>query len=161
MKKLLLTAIMIGSLNAEGLTGLFSQGQKNFGFGVSSGSSFNSDYTIVSASFNYFIQNNISAGIGYQGWFGGDPKINEISIPVTYYYPLSELYHPYVGAIYRHTFVDSDLIDDYDVIGGRIGVAMTMGNNTYAQFGWVQEHRTHGSDSQDEGYPEISMGFVF
>ena len=160
MKKLLLTAIMIGSLQAEGISGLFSQGQKNFGFGVGSSSGYGNNYTVVSANFNYFVQNNISMGIGYQGWFGGDPKISDISIPVTYYIPLNEQYHPYVGAIYRHTFIEEPY-EDYNVYGGRIGIAMTMGSNTYMQVGWVQEHRTQGDESQDEGYPEVSMGFVF
>ena len=172
MKKLLLLPIMsvlacpwgIASLHAANLSALFSQGQKNFGFGVGASSGFGENYTVVSANLNYFIQDNISAGVGYQGWFGADPKINEISIPITYYHPLSEQYHPYVGAIYRHTFVgDSDKYntEDYNVFGGRVGVAMTMGSNAYMQVGWVQEHRTHGDDSQNEGYPEVSMGIVF
>ncbi len=160
MKKLLLLPIMIASLQAADLSALFSKGQKNFGFGLGSSSGFGENYTVVSASFNYFVQDNISAGIGYQGWFGADPKINEISIPVTYYFPLNGQYHPYVGGIYRHTFIEEPY-EDYNVFGGRIGLAMTMGNNTYMQVGWVQEHRTHGDASQDEGYPEVSMGFVF
>jgi hypothetical protein len=164
MKKLLLLPLIVISLNAADISTLFSKGQKNFGFGLGSSSGFGENYTVVSASLNYFIQDNLSVGAGYQGWFGADPKINEISIPVTYYYPLNAQYHPYIGGIYRHTFIgDSDIYDteDYDVFGGRIGVAMTMGRNTYMQIGWVQEYRTHGDDSQDEGYPEISMGFVF
>ena len=160
MKKLLLLPIMIASLNAADISTLFSQGQKNFGFGVGASSGYGTDYTVVGANFNYFIQNNLSVGIGYQGYFGGDPKINELSIPLTYYYPLNTQYHPYIGGIYRHTFIDEPY-EDYDVIGGRVGIAMTMGENTYMQVGWVQEHRTHGDDEQDKGYPEISMGFVF
>ena len=160
MKKLLLLPIMIASLHAADLSTLFSKGQKNFGFGVGSSSGYGSDYTVVSASFNYFVQNNISMGIGYQGWFGGDPKISDISIPITYYLPLNQQYHPYVGAIYRHTFIEEPY-EDYNVYGGRIGIAMTMGNNAYMQVGWVQEHRTQGDQSQDEGYPEVSMGFLF
>ncbi len=160
MKKLLLSTIMIASLQAEGISTLFSQGQKNFGFGLGSSSGYGSNYTVVNASFNYFVQNNISMGIGYQGWFGGDPKINQISIPVTYYHPLNAQYHPYVGATYSHTFIDEPY-EDYDVIAGRIGIAMTMGSNTYMTIGWVQEHRTKGDESSDEGYPQVSMGFVF
>jgi len=160
MKKLLLTAIMISALNAEGISGLFSQGQKNFGFGVGSSSGYGSDYTVVNASLNYFVQNNISMGVGYQGWFGGDPKINQISIPVTYYHPLSAQYHPYIGATYSHTFIEEPY-EDYDVIAGRVGIAMTMGANTYVTIGWVQEHRTKGDESSDDGYPQVSMGFVF
>jgi len=164
MKKLLLTTIMIASLNAEGISGLFSEGQKNFGFGLSSSSGFGENYTVVGASFNYFLLNNLSTGIGYQGWFGASPKIHEVNIPVTYYYPLNDQYHPYFGGFYKHTFIgDSDKYDtkDYDTYGGRIGIAVTMGSNVYMQAGWVQEYRTHGDDNQNDGYPEVSMGFVF
>ena len=160
MKKLLLLPIMIASLNATDLSSIFSAGQKNFGFGLSSSSGYGNNYTVVSASMNYFVQDNLAVGAGYQGWFGGDPKINELSIPVTYYFPLNAQYHPYVGAIYRHTFIEAPY-EDYNVYGGRVGVAMTLGEHAYMQAGWVQERRTIGEQSETDGYPEVSMGFVF
>ena len=161
MKKLIFTTLFVANLlYGEGLSTLFSHGQKNFGFSVGSSSSFGNDYTVIGASFSYFVQDNLSLGVGYQGYFGDDPKINDLSLPVTYYYPLNEQYHPYIGAIYRHTFI-SDGYDDYDVYGGRVGVAMTMGGNSFASFGWVQEHRSHGEIDEDDGYPEANIGFVF
>jgi hypothetical protein len=155
---------MIATLHAGGISTLFNQGQKNFGFGISSSRGFGNNYTVVGANFNYFVLESLSAGIGYNGWFGHDPKIHEVTIPVTYYYTFTPQYHPYIGGLYRHTFIgdsDSYNTEDYDVYGARIGLAITMGGNTYMQLGWVQEHRTHGDESDDEGYPEVSMGFVF
>jgi hypothetical protein len=161
MKKLLSISLLSASLlSGAGLSTIFSQGQKNFGFSVGSSSGFGNDYTVVGASFSYFVRDDIALGVGYQGYFGDDPKINEVSTTATYYYPFSEQYHPYIGAVYRHTFID-DPYEDYDVIGGRAGIAMSMGNNAYMSIGWIQEHRTHGEDSSDEGYPEVSVGFTF
>ena len=160
MKKLLAMSLIASSLIAADFSTIFSKGQKNFGFGVGSSSGYGNTYTVVSATLNYFVQDNISAGIGYQGWFGDSPKINELSIPVTYYHPYDEKYHPYIGATYRHTFIDEPY-EDYDVYAGRVGIAAIMGENAYVSAGWVQEHRTHGGESEDKGYPEVSMGFVF
>lgn len=159
MKKLtLLPALLAISLHAEGM---FSVGHKNFGFHVGSSNSYGNDYTVAGINANYFVTDNLSVGAGYSGWFGDDPKINELSIPVTYYITTQSSYTPYVGAIYRHTFIDEPY-EDYNVYGGRIGVAIQTGSNAFMTIGWVQEYFDSTSGEDDSrGYPEISVGFSF
>jgi len=156
MRKLLLLTLTLLSLQAD----LFKAGQKNFGFSAGSSTGFGNTYTVIGANFNYFIQDGFSVGLGYQGWFGSDPKINEISIPLTYYYEYTPQYYPYAGFRYAHTAID-DPYKDYDTYGLRAGLAMSFGGNSYMSVGWVQDYRKRDGASDSEGYPEISMGVSF
>ncbi len=157
MKKII-TILLLGSTIYAG--GIFSIGHKNFGFSIGSSSGYGNTYTVVGVNANYFVAEGVSVGLGYQGWFGADPKINEISIPLTYYIPLESSFSPYVGAIYRHTFIDG--YEDLNVYGGRVGVAMHTGSNSFMSIGWVQEYYDNTSGGDDSrGYPEISAGFSF
>ncbi len=158
MKKIIVMLFLTIYLNAGGL---FSVGHKNFGFSIGSSSGYGNTYTVVGINANYFVTDNLSIGGGYQGWFGDDPKLNEISIPVTYYLPTQSIYKPYAGAIYRHTFI-SKPYKDYDAYGGRLGVAIVTGGNSFMTIGWVQEYYDDGQGGSDSrGYPEISAGFTF
>ncbi len=140
---------------------VFSQGQKHIGITISSGSSYNSTYTIVGVKANYFIVNNLSMGLEYRGWFGGTPTLHELSIPLTYHAPLHPVYRPYAGAFYRHSFVASPY-RDYDVYGFRVGMSMKLSAGSYSTFGWVQEYYPQSSgDGTSRGYPEISIGLSF
>jgi hypothetical protein len=157
MKKII-TILLLGSTIYAG--GIFSIGHKNFGFSIGSSSGYGNTYTVVGVNANYFVADGFAVGLGYQGWFGADPKINEISIPLTYYIPLESSFSPYVGAIYRHTFIDG--YEDLNVYGGRVGVAMHTGSNSFMSIGWVQEYYDNTSGGDDSrGYPEISAGFSF
>jgi hypothetical protein len=158
MKKIIMILFLTSAIHAGGL---FSVGHKNFGFTVGSSTGYGNTYTVVGINANYFITDNLSVGAGYTGWFGDDPKINEISFPVTYYMPTESSYKPYVGAVYRHTFIDEPY-DDHDVYGGRLGVAIVTGSNSFMSIGWVQEYYDNGVDGSDSrGYPEINAGFTF
>jgi len=86
--------------------------------------------------------------------------MQEINVPMTYYFPLSETYHPYLGGIYRHTFVEKPY-EDYDVFGLRAGLAMHTGGNGYISVGWIQEYSDYGEKNKSEGYPEISFAIAF
>ncbi len=158
MQKVIISLLVSTTIYAGGL---FSLGNKNFGFSVGSGSGYGNDYTIVGINANYFVTDGLSVGAGYTGWFGDDPKVTEISIPITYYMQTQSLYNPYAGVIYRHTFIDKPY-EDHDVYGGRVGVAMSTGGNSFMSFGWVQEYYDNGRDGSDSrGYPEINAGFTF
>jgi hypothetical protein len=157
MKKIAAVLLMASTMYGGGL---FSVGHKNFGFSLGSSTGYGNTYTVVGLNANYFISDNLSIGAGYNGWFGGDPKINEINIPVTYYFPLESNYKPYGGIIYRHTFID-DPYNDYDVFGVRVGVAIVTGSNAFMSIGWVQERYDDGINSESRGYPELNAGFTF
>ena len=158
MKKVITILLLTSSIYAGGI---FTVGHKNFGFSVGQSSGYGHNYTVVGINANYFVTDNLSVGGGYTGWFGDDPKINEINIPVTYYVPTESTYRPYAGVIYRHTFIDAPY-KDHDVYGGRVGVAIVMGANAFMRIGWVQEYYDNGQDgSKSRGYPEINVGFTF
>ncbi|MEE9444642.1 MAG: hypothetical protein V3V19_03145 [Cocleimonas sp.] len=142
--------------------GMFSVGHKNVSFNVGSGSAYGNRYTILGVNVNYFALDNLSLGVGYTGWFGDDPKINKVSIPVTYYLPIGDTIRPYLGAIYRHTFIDKPY-EGYNAYGGRVGVAIARGGS-FLRVGWVHEYSDNGDDdsgNKSEGYPEVSGGYSF
>jgi len=158
MKKIITISLLASALYSGGM---FSVGHKNFGVSVGSSTGYGNSYTVVGVNANYFVTDNISVGAGYQGWFGNDPKINEISIPITYYAPIEGMYKPYVGLTYRHTFIE-DPYKDHSAYGGRVGVAIVTGGNAFMSIGWVQEYYDDGvNGSQSRGYPEINAGFSF
>jgi hypothetical protein len=160
MKKLFLAVALAASLYGD----IFSQGGKNFGVTLGTSHSYGTTYTIVGVSASYFIVDNLLAGLEYRGWFGGEPSINEVSVPFTYMVPLQGKFRPYLGGFYRHTFMgSSDYIDyeDYDVYGGRVGVSMINGRNSYFSVGWVQEYYDNDIGESSNGYPEFAVGMSF
>ncbi len=157
MKKIIAISLLTSAMYAGGL---FSVGHKNFGFSVGSSSGYGNTYTVAGANVNYFVTDNISIGVGYRGWFGNEPKINEVSIPITLYAPMGA-YNPYIGAVFNHTMID-DPYKDYSVYGGRLGVAMQTGSNSFMSVGWVHEYRENDlGEITSKGYPEINAGFSF
>ena len=160
MKKtiLLLLLITITAIHSEGL---FSSGNKNFGVTVGTDNSFGNNYTVVGANVNYFVIDNLSIGASYNAFLGDSPSINEVTVPVTYHVPIEGTsYRPYVGAFYNQTFIE-DPYDDYNILGGRIGISLQTSMNSFMSLGWVQEFSTSDKNQKKKGYPEISAGFSF
>ena len=153
-----IAGILFGTFGA--FAGMFDSGTKSLSVTVGSGSGFDTTYTIVGVSVNYFALNGLSAGIGYRGWFGGTPTMSELDLPVTYYLPLQRDIRPYAGGFYRHTFISGDYTD-YDTYGARAGIAYVQGRGFIAA-GWVQEwYSSSNGDDSSRGYPEISGGVSF
>ncbi len=159
MKKLATALLLTATfLNADLL---FTAGQKNFGLSMGTSTGFGNDYTTLGANFNYFVQDNLSVGVGYLGYFGDDPKINQVTIPVTYYYPISITNYPYAGVFYKHTFISDDY-EDYDVYGVRVGMSVRIGPRSYISAGWVEEYTDIDTlDDNWDGHAEVSIGFTF
>jgi len=163
IKKVLLELLLLASVShAE----LYSQGNIGLGIIVGSGSSTTREgtqnYTIAGVNADYFIIDDLSVGLGYMGWFGGTPTLNQITIPVTYYVPLNEKYRPYLGAFIRETFI-SDGYDDYESYGAKAGVAVSFSKKSYLGIGLVQEFYSSGKYGNDTSntYPEIVFAFSF
>ena len=148
----------------------FGAGNKAIGITVGTGSvsysvgPFSSveNYYIVGLNADYYVAENLSIGVGYRGWFGGDPTINQGTIPVTYYIPTNSKFRPYIGAFYRYTYIADDKYDNYSSAGARVGLAVTF-QNGYAGFGWAQEYYLDSDSRSDStsGYPEAVIGFSF
>ena len=158
MKTLILTLLLTSSLFSEGV---FSAGNKNIGLTVGADNSFGTTHTVLGANVNYFIVDNLSIGASYQAFLGGDPSINQVTVPVTYHVPLEgTTYRPYLGAFYNQTFID-DPYKDYNIYGGRVGLSLQTSLNSFMSFGWVQEFSTSSDNVKKQGYPEVSAGFSF
>ncbi len=157
MKRFGVVSLVVGTAL---FAGVFEGGSKNLSLTVGSGTGFNSTYTIIGVTGSYFMVNGLAVGVGYRGWFGGTPTMNEIDLPLTYFMPLQREIRPYVGGLYRYTFVSDDY-SDYSTYGIRGGLSYSEGNS-YMAIGWVQEWYSadNGAESS-RGYPEISAGISF
>ncbi len=163
--KIILTLLLLSSLlKAE----LFEQENLNVDVVIGGGTMTTTEdgtqsYAIVGLNADYFIVNNLAVGLGYMGWFGASPTLNQLTIPITYYVPLGAKFRPYFGAFLRETFV-SDGYDDYESYGGKVGVAITLSRNSYMGIGWIQEYHSSCGDWQDEcssSYPEFVFALSF
>jgi len=158
MKKTLMILLTTSTIYAGGV---FSVGSKNIGINIGTDNSYGNNYTVLGANVNYFLIDNLSVGASYQAYLGGDPQINQITVPVTYYLPLENIgFRPYLGAFYNQTFIDKPY-EDYNVYGGRVGVTMPISNNSFMSIGWVQEFSSSDSSRDNQGYPEFSAGLAF
>ena len=167
MKRIFLTIAMFTTL---AFGNPFGQGNMSIGLGLGSGSvtysvgrlSTSENYYILGVGGDYFVFENLALGLSYRGWFGGSPTIHQASVPLTYYIPTGSKFRPYIGALYRYTYMDSDVFDNYSSVGGRAGVAILF-QNGYAGLGWVQEYRLDADNLSDNtsGYPEVVIGFTF
>ena len=162
IKRILLALALITSVaNAD----FFVKGNTSVGIvlGTSSVSygRHTENYTIVGVNADYFVIDNLSLGLGYRGWFGGTPSRNQITVPATYYIPISEKFRPYAGAFVRKTFV-SDGFSDYDSYGMRGGVTMVLSRNSYLGVGVIQEYYSGGNFADSSStYPEFIFAFSF
>jgi len=146
-------------LNAD----IFSQGNKNFGVVLGSGTSYGDNYTIFGVNGDYFVSDNLSVGVGYRGWFGAGPNINQLTIASSYYIPLSEKFHPYVGLFMRETIPEGE--DNYESYGARGGLAMSTSSSSYVSFGYAYEQYGscgyRGEKECSNSYPEIVFSLSF
>jgi len=161
MKKIILALLIMSSI----LSGdVFDKGNTSVGIVAGSKYSHGESYTIVGVGVDYFLVNGVSVGIGYRGWFGGNPDMNQLTITSSYYIPLSQKFRPYIGGFIRETFVDYDKIDDknYESYGGRAGLAIAMSPNSYMSFGYVYEE--YGEcifNDCSSSYPELVFSLAF
>jgi len=158
MKKIILLLLGTSAIYAGGV---FSVGSKHIGLTVGSDNSFGNSYTVLGANVNYFVIDNLSVGASYQAFLGGNPDINQVTVPVTYHLPLENTtYRPYLGAFYNHTFIDKPY-EDYNIYGARAGLSLQTTPNSFMSFGWVQEFSNSGENTENRGYPEVTGGFSF
>ena len=163
MKKITLTLLLLfASLNAD----VFDKGNVTLGILAGSGSistdQGDKQYSLLGASADYFFIDNLSIGIGYTQWFGSDPSISQVTIPLNYYYPLNETWKPYAGTFYRHTYISAPY-KDFSSYGVKAGAAIKISKKAYLGAGWVQEYYSECSNFHEcsSGYPELLFIFTF
>ncbi len=160
IKKIILSLALVASMaNAD----TFSKGNKNFGVVLGAGTSYGDNYTILGLSGDYFVIDNLSVGLGYRGWFGSGPNINQVTVASSYFIPLNKKFHPYVGAFVRETFTDDK--DNYESYGARAGVAMNMSPNSYVSLGYAYEEYSECTEGRftecSNSYPEVVFSLSF
>ena len=162
IKRILWSLALIASVvNAD----FFVKGNTSVGIVLGSSSvsygRYTQNYTILGVSADYFVIDNLSVGVGYRGWFGGTPSRNQITVPATYYIPVSKKFRPYAGAFVRKTFV-SDGFSDYESYGMRGGVTMVLSRNSYMGVGVIKEQYSGGVfEDSSVTYPEFIFALSF
>lgn len=133
---------------------------KSIGIKLGSASIGPESYTIVGASINYFVIDNLSIGGAYEYWFSGSPSVAKTTVDSTYFIPASEQFKPYLGLLYSHYFIDDNA--DINAYGYRVGIAY-VNSPMFVSAGLRQEKYT--SDRavflDDDATGEFIVGFSF
>ena len=154
--------VIIGS--ADGFAqGLYEQGSKRVSVVAGVGQSFDDDYLILGAGVGYFVLNGLELGVNWQIWLVGDPTINQITPELTYVFRTRSIFDPYLGGMYRWTFISE--YDDLAAWGGRAGVNIATGESSYVGIGAVFLDYVDCAESVyqscSEVYPEFTFAFAF
>lgn len=163
MKKMLAVLLfLIVSLQASE----FEQGSLGLGISLGVGSmevgNETQQYTLAGGNVDYFVMDDLSVGFRYLGWFGGTPSLNEVSLPVNYYYPYSKSFRPFGGMFVKQTFA-SDGYSDYSSYGVRVGGLMNFSKRAYLRIGIVEENYSDCAWHKECSitYPEAVFLFAF
>ena len=141
----------------------FSKGTIRGSLILGAGQSFDESYTILGVGVGYYVIDGLEFGLNWQSWLGGDPSINQITPEITYVFVNKSNFDPYLGVLYRKTFI-SDM-DDLSAYGGRAGINVRTGQRAYIGFGGVFLKYTGCSENVftdcSDSYPEILFSFAF
>ena len=109
------------------------------------------------------VLDGLEIGLNWQTWFGGDPRINQLTPEITYVFRNTTNIDPYVGALYRKTWISG--FDDLSAYGGRAGVYFPTGPRFYIGLGGVYLKYTGCSESEyrdcSDFYPEVVFSIQF
>ena len=160
IKKIILSVLLFVSsiVSAD----VFEKGNTSIGIVAGTSYYYGEQYAVLGVSADYYLVDGLSIGAGYRGWFGGNPRLNQLTIGSSYYIPLSRKFHPYIGGFVRETFVSND--KNYESYGARGGLAIAMSPNSYMSFGYAYEEYGNCSDFLDNcssSYPELVFSLAF
>jgi len=157
MFKVLIFSFLALSLQAD----MFSKGSKSIGIKLGSAYIGVESYTIAGLSGNYFVIDNLSVGLAYEAWLGGNPDVQKLTLESTYYVEASPEIRPYLGLLYRRILI-SNGFDDTNSYGYRAGIAFIQ-DNLLLSAGIVQERydSSRGIFDATETYAEFIIGFAF
>jgi hypothetical protein len=122
------------------------------------------NYLIIGAGAGYYLVDGLEAGLDYEAWIGGSPVFHRLSPGLRYVLHMVPTIKPFVGAFYRHTFVND--IEDLNSVGARAGLYFAPPRSrTQIGGGAVYERLLSCDDSSivqcDTVYPEIFVGVAF
>jgi len=138
----------------------FAQGRWRFGATAGYAAQFGgSNYVVLGGSANHFILPGLELGLDIEQWFGS-PNITRLSPQTRYLFPLSTGWRPYLGVMYRHSFVSSNV--DLDSVGARAGFVYVGGRSVFIGGGAIVERYFPCSkvSTCTLVYPEITLSIV-
>lgn len=161
IKTLSLVSLLLIPL--ESSADIFGQGGKRFSLLLGRGQAFGDNYTILGLGFGYYVYDGLELGINWDSWQGGEPEINQVTPEVRYVFRNQSSIDPYVGALYRWTFISG--FDDETAYGFRAGVYITAGRRSYIGIGAAYVETTSCDEriyvSCSDTYPEFSYAISF
>ncbi len=153
---LLLTAPALGQDN-------FSSGKARVSVSAGTTTAYNDSYFQIGVGLGYYVMDGLEIGLDARSWHGGALSIQEIAPSATYVFNNFGGFKPYVGMLYRTTFIKGQ--DNLSAIGGRAGVFLQSSTNFVMRAGLVairyQDCNRRPYLDCTETYPEVSAGFYF
>ena len=118
---------------------------------------------ILGVGAGYYLMDGLELGLNLQSWLGGDPDINQITPELTYTLRNKSNFNPYVGALYRRTFISGQ--DDLSAYGARAGLYIPAGPKLFIGAGgvWLNYIDCDESEYRDcsDIYPELTFSYMF
>lgn len=141
----------------------FSSGTARVSVSAGSTAAYNDSYFQIGIGLGYYVMDGLEIGLDARSWYGGELSIQEIAPSTTYVFNNFDSFKPYVGMLYRTTFIKGQ--DNLSAIGGRAGVFLQSSTNFVMRAGIVAI-RYQDCDRRPyldctETYPEVSAGFYF
>ncbi len=148
---------------AADVAGVFGTGRTHFVITGGNGYAFDESYLVLGVGMNYYLIDGLNVGLFVESWSGADPGMYNVTPSVQYvFYQIPRL-SPYVGAFYRRSYIED--LPDLNSVGGRAGVYIAAGQNSYVGVGAVYESYLDCDKttylSCSETYPEVSFTFAF
>jgi hypothetical protein len=158
-----LSLVLLLLIPLESSADIFGQGGKRISLLLGRGQAFGDNYTILGLGFGYYVYDGLELGINWDSWQGGEPEINQVTPEVRYVFRNQSSIDPYVGALYRWTFISG--FDDETAYGFRAGVYITAGRRSYIGIGAAYVETTSCDEriyvSCSDTYPEFSYAISF
>ncbi len=160
---LLLPAAATVHAGTDGDAGPFRKGSIRMTLLIGSGAAYRNDYTIFGLGGAYYAADGIEVGLDGEAWSGADPRIYRVSPGVRYIFYSAQTIKPYVGAFYRHSFVEG--FSDRNAVGVRAGGIILSGERSYIGAGVASSVYLNCSETAAQScgdtYAEILVGFTF
>ena len=139
----------------------FEKGSTTLSLQGGIGQAYGGTYVIVGARGGYFFLPGVQAGLGVQHWFGGPPRITQISPYAEAALTVLPAIAPYIGAFYRYTLI-REPSDDHSSIGLRGGIYF-LGSSRVNYYAGVVNEWQLGPCARDCSwmYPEFGIVLRF
>jgi len=124
---------------------------------------FDDPYSQVGATFGWSVLRGLELGVDASALLIEAPFIFQLTPGVRYVFVDVPFLQPYVGFLYRRSFIDGD--DDLSTMGGRVGVSWDSGEGLSLSGGLAYERAFDCEETRFNGcngfHPELTISAVF